>query len=95
MNSEKTYFCRVSYCKETSTSTTKKDPESPTENTFVKPNLDFSYKKKTVIHYWKMLRKFNNRLRKNICKQQKIKSDINFLQKNILEIKQHIIDLNK
>jgi predicted transcriptional regulator len=51
-------------------------------------------KKKSLQKQWKRLKKLNSQYRKKICKQQQLKANINRLQKQILEVKQEIINLH-
>jgi hypothetical protein len=40
---------------------------------------------------WSQLKRLNNRLKRKVCRQQRIKSDIAKLQKEILKTKQQIV----
>ena len=57
-------------------------------------NSTLRQNRKYVQQHWKLLRKLNDRFRKKVCKQQQLKADLFRLQKQILEVKQEIININ-
>ncbi len=69
------------------------DQEIPGKNQVIS-DVNLKKKKEFLQNQWKLLKKLNSRFRKKICKQQQLKADINRLQKQILEVKQEIINLH-
>jgi len=57
-------------------------------------NSNLKQNRKYIQQHWKLLRKLNDRFRKKVCKQQRLKADLFRLQKQILEVKQEIININ-
>jgi hypothetical protein len=76
--------------------TTQKHIQSTlTEQNYLSLNSNLTQYTKSMQRHWKLLRKLNGRFRKKVCKQQQIKADISRIQKQIIEVKQEIINLHK